>query len=852
MNRHTVLARISLLLASILGSINVASGSWLITDGEPGKVSASEKISSDSTKAVCYIKETGVYYTSLDRALEVASSNKTVDTICVIPNLKKADGTTSPVEIKDSHTILSDDSLVLPYEYEGNHIACEWNYTTGKKAYNRLQIHGNKDNNELTFADQDSESVGAYRQTQVVLGDGKSKTELVVNGSLLIGGKIGNPDNTGVNGQTTDSYCELTLSSNSGILCSGSEANIKCDGYIKRDSKGNNSYLHVESGTLTSPIVIYDYRGGTQSVAAVDFNISPFHLFDFPNVQTKVQIDCGAKWIAKACLYVPTGKTFVQKDLVFISPSSSDSPILIQKSGIITVNYAPAKDDGCTKYTPGFADGTKTTIEINNGEVDIGSIKISFESVMDIDSSKFFLPISYRLALTLKSGSVLNCANKVKLMKGSSVTIEEGSTFNLKAPLAIYGSDFIDNSDGKTTVSIDKSIYPSDYDSDAGGASLGAASFVNNGTINVIENVDDDGTTVSVGALGGYVNTTNDAGTAIINYGTKTYSASSEEITNSYTTADNAIRSSCTLTATGNIYNENAKTFADGSFAYNSYKSVSSGNSFGWAVVLSITSVAIETVKEEATTTSGVLELKAVISPTNISDVTYSWTCSVVDSSYKDSVTFTPSVDNTLTITNTSEDAVKINVSVLASNSKGGKSTTFEGEVLGKKKEEQISGINSVDLKITSCSVTPISMSDTACKIAYNQAAEFTIEATLDPDITDKVTCEYTWAVTNQSSASYPNGKGDVASFANESGESLTGSIMKDSVKGYSSVVLTTSNRKWYCVSDDKATKKVKFKIIKKSATCNFWIILKVKYTLNGSENVIESSAGINIVTVKP
>ncbi len=664
MNRHTVLARISLLLASILGSINVASGSWLITDGEPGKVTASEKISSDSTKAVCYIKETGVYYTSLDRALEVAEKERPneADTICVIPNLKKADGTTSPVEIKDSHTILSDDSLVLPYDYNGALIACGYNIETEKEINDKAAINGAKD---VIFADQDAQSVSKYRQTKVVLNAG---VQLTVKGSLLIGGKLGR-QTQGVSGSTAGSYCEIVLSDNAGIVCSGAKANIECDGYIKRAAKDNGSSLQVaEGGTLLSPLVIYDYKGGnyTMNIAGSQTDISPFYVFDFPNIQVETQVMCGAYWVSKTYFYIESMSYFVPaKNLYFIASSeSSVNPILIQKSdSIITVDYIPA--DTSNTYTSSGVDGTKTNITVS-GNVDIGSINATI-SGMPVDSTTFYLPISYRLNMFVKTDSILNSPNKIKFMNGSSVTIERGATVNVTAPMAIYGSDFVDNASG-----ISNSYrYPSIKKN---GKAVGA-SFVNNGTIKVS----------GEGVISGRIDT--DESGAYLDYATENYSIDSPEI--GVWTDSN---SSVTMTTysqsapTGLIIDSGGSSFTEKNLNNNYYQSVSDTDNtdYGWSVYpLTISNVTIEKVdgSEEQDTNAGSVQVKATPDPKYMGNFDYTW--SIVNNTDETNIVVVGN-GSTATILNKTATATNVTVMVTAGNSSGSSSASISLDVAGK------------------------------------------------------------------------------------------------------------------------------------------------------------------------
>ncbi len=692
MNRHTFFARISLLLASIFGSIDVASGSWLVTDGEPGKVTASESLTTNTTRAVCYIKETGVYYTSLDRALYVAERERPndVDTICVIPNLKKTDGTTSPIAIKNDHIIKSGDSLILPYAYKNSdntytYIACDNNIETGEAIADTIKnekgeadtptinamLHGS---GSETFADESEDAVNTYRQTKVVLNTGVT---LTVNGSLLIGGKLSKAG-TGVSGQTSGSYCEIVLSNNSSIVCSGSEANIKCDGYIKRAAKENGSTLQVmDGGTLLSPLVIYDYKGGSCSYAATmsaTNKFSPFYIYDFPNIQVATQVKYGSYWNCKTWLYAKNAFWPIT-DLYFIAPSDSDvSPIMIHRSGSISVDYVPA--DESNAYTSSGVDGTKTSIEVT-GIVDIGRMNFTYAFVT-IDSSIFYLPISYRLSLTLKSGtdespSIMNVPNKVKFMNGSSVTIEKGATVNVTAPIAIYGKDFEDKAGG---TSIHYPVITKD------GKAVGS-SFVNNGTLKVSGN----------GVIGGFIDTTSTDGTASIEYGVRANSISSPE-PDTYSgegLSSTVTMANYTCSATGNLSSDSGKNFTEGgNIVYSSvaYDSVSGNGKSGWGLISKIVGVSITEISDSSTQdmTAGTVQVKAEIDPAYLTGVNYVW--SLPDCPDSGLIYIEGNVEGngaTATITNKTDNEVEVTVSVTASYSESSSSNSYKVKVNPKK-----------------------------------------------------------------------------------------------------------------------------------------------------------------------
>ncbi len=547
MNKHSVVARLSLLLVSLFSSIDIGRASWISVKD---KEEASIAISSDPGRAVCYIGDT--YYTSLDVALDVAHENGKDDTIYVIPGLKKSNGDILPVEITGTRYLDKGDTLNLPYEGETYYRDSSFDQDQG-------------DGTEYYFAD---ENVDAYRKTQVIL-----EGTFNVKGIINIGADL-DKNLQPVTGQTTGAYCEITMENGSNLICDGVYGKINCYGYIKRAAKKSTALLTIQnSGTLLTPFVMYDFKGGSFTKATVELDESdkfcPFQVFDFCNVQVKVKIEAGSGWKTRACLYGNVNGSFNYipvNNLFFIGPepSSSDEssqPALILKDGYIEVEYVPDDIEKMTliKTSKYVINQSKTYINIH-GEVDIGGITVGF-LLYTIKTSQFFFPISYKFDFTINKGSVLNVGKKVKFMNGSSMRVNAGAKVNLKSSLIFYdgeteGKKYEDTSTGLAC------LYPS---------GLGSATLVNNGVINV----------ESGGAIGGYVNVETEG--AELNYGATAYTVSSPEVSSWDSGTGTLTVASHSETATGPL-TSGADYEEAGDLEYYNYKSSvsSSNNKCAW------------------------------------------------------------------------------------------------------------------------------------------------------------------------------------------------------------------------------------------------------------------------------
>ena len=147
-----------------------------------------EIFESSNVQPVCYISEDNPrYFTTIERALEVAGSNEASDTIYVIPN-----NILNNVTITRDCTIDNLDTLILPYE------GTTWDFREGPTELKNR------------FADDSPAMVSQNRKTLVTIKQGVT---LNVKGTLNIGGILGNASNgyQGLQGQTSGSYSEILM-----------------------------------------------------------------------------------------------------------------------------------------------------------------------------------------------------------------------------------------------------------------------------------------------------------------------------------------------------------------------------------------------------------------------------------------------------------------------------------------------------------------------------------------------------------------------------------------------------------------------------------------------------------------
>ncbi len=832
MSKKGAFARIFLLLASFCGSLDAAWADWAI---ENDAASASATLETDSkTKAVCYIGDT--YYTSLDRALNVAESNETADMIYVIPNLG------SPVYIKESHTVKNGDSLVLPYEGE-TYFDPDVHGTV--ETYKTQNSDGTETSHKYYFADQTADRVAKYRKTQVKIGGETNKVTLTIKGTLNIGGVLGQPD-IAVAGETTGAYCEITMLNLSQIVCSS--GTINCYGYIKNGSDSDEykpSMAITDKGTLFCPFVIYDYKGGNITLAINNLTgeskYCPFQIFDFCNIQVKTQLYSESVWKTRACIYINTNKTYYptteeEKIINFIGPSE-DNTALVLSSGYITVEYlhSDSETKGVTNEDPDFA---TTSITIA-GKVSIGSIALSmsvYGKEVNIDTTDFFFPISYRLSFLIASGATLDVSKKVKLMNGAKLLVDAGGALNVNNSLIIY--------DGYTEIT---TSYSNPYPT-----GRGAANLTNKGKIEVN----------SDGAIGGTIKA--DSTGASLYYRSTNYSVSSPEyggsVPNIISTLGGIPVSTISYlkTASGALTTtEIDPVFSNASsdIKYNDYKSVSGtsaegSKAYGW---YHQETISFEVINDLQTSEYGQLQLKAVVNRSDLSGISYAWRCKDADGN---SIVFN-SDGAIATITNYTTNEKTVMAEVTITDSLGSSESSFYNVSVNGMNTAALEDIKDDSLALTIGEYTgdnkTVTISDDkkiGTVTSNTGGAVFDLAATVEPEQNCSKITGYTWAFAVEGTSLNPLKSPNVVSFIIGDDKKI-----QCGVDGVTQEKITSTTRKdfsdkskWIVYKGGENDSSVKFNVnVTKNVAYEYWVIVQISYTTsNGDSKAQEATVTIN------
>ena len=238
-------------------------------------------------------------------------------------------------------------------------------------------------------------------------------------------------------------------------------------------ANGSYNYSFVDNGSsLTNysgsyvhrPLVIYDYKGGGYSSACVnkDVNVMPFNVFDFPNIQTSDIFEYGSRLKGYTALYtggftVPIigtkiGEMWSGASAYIVGPETETCLFKMHPTGNKTDNGEEDNGEISFKYTPrdcryttndssdtdlSQTRGNRTKINIRS-KLELASLSRSIGSIVSVDTSKYFLPISYKFDIHSLTGSERTVAEKIKFLIGSRRTVDSGAVRIINAPCVFY------------------------------------------------------------------------------------------------------------------------------------------------------------------------------------------------------------------------------------------------------------------------------------------------------------------------------------------------------------------------------------------------------------------------------
>ena len=401
----------------VVFSVSIGFSDWVYPDNSGDKTSGNGQatLNENENVPVAYTKVNGSnrLFVSLADAIDATSSGN----IYVIPG-------TNPILTRNCE-IKAGVILNLPYEddLKDNHVVED----PGRTSTGDFADH-------VEYSTRNNQNPTVFCQNNVTIADGVTLTN---NGSIFVGGVLGR-NGQAPTGMTVGKYTKITLGSNSSIANAGT---ITCYGFIKEKNGvlQPGKVISSGNGVLNLPVVIYDFRGGSFSSYAVgalrlsSWKAMPFNVFDFPNVQCDVYFTENS--VLNGTITVYANDDVMTSSALLIGPSNSTSLIRLT-SGNIKYRYTAPLGYLYDDYNQGTTEAkvNKTSFLVN-GDVNIASMKIN--AGIDINTSEFHLPFSYKFSFEFQSGTI-NIANKIKFLAGSVFVIDKDANVNINAEMVFY------------------------------------------------------------------------------------------------------------------------------------------------------------------------------------------------------------------------------------------------------------------------------------------------------------------------------------------------------------------------------------------------------------------------------
>lgn len=428
-----------------------------------------------TTYVTTSVNTSPTYYGTLDDALYVTSAvNASGTTVVAMQSFIYGGETYSAAtltaannyahKITKNATIASNVTLVLPIDIDGT--------TTNRHL--EKDSEGNAPEGYLPKYEPRSTNLVAFAEGDITL---------TLNGTLRIGGLTGAQSGT-PQGITSNKYAVMEMKSGTKISVA-TGATIDCLGYITDPeydvTTGVGAQISVASGaTIKMPFVVHDYHGGSHTVGAYHRNdgsddaISPFNVFDLPNVQAKIECKSGATIRGYGDLYASDVHNYTE---VLIFGGAGSNSFMILENGSATFKYTPTqgadfgKNASSTNYSnskPSY--DAKTKIELN-GNAKTGSLVMDVKVLVKLSDylsgtmlnlaqtafggnvvtiaktvalSDVRIPISHKFQIELNGNNDYEITSDYKFLPGSSVTVNSGAELKIGSNAsAIFYSDKI-------------------------------------------------------------------------------------------------------------------------------------------------------------------------------------------------------------------------------------------------------------------------------------------------------------------------------------------------------------------------------------------------------------------------
>ncbi|MBE6985140.1 MAG: hypothetical protein E7434_05980, partial [Ruminococcaceae bacterium] len=297
--------------------------------------------------------------------------------------------------VSGSHTIPAGVTLLVPYNSANTLITSK----ASSIGYTGTQL--------VSAVNNQWETPYAYRTLTLA-----ENAAITVNGAISVGGRhsqaVGHFNYVQPGGGPSGPCGFINMGAGSNITVN-SDAALYAWGYVV----GSGSVMVKDGGSVYENFQFMGFRGGTATSAmATDGRVFPFNQYYVQNVEVATTYETGASE------YVATS--------VFMQKSEGTATVkFIGEDGM----FIPTSGSFTKKYD-GSTDRLILTVE---GDIALNSLSMAMQvglTKIDIDSSKYALPITSNISINLISGTT-TINQDVELLPGVEVTVGKDATLAL-------------------------------------------------------------------------------------------------------------------------------------------------------------------------------------------------------------------------------------------------------------------------------------------------------------------------------------------------------------------------------------------------------------------------------------
>jgi len=375
--------------------INIVSPNTITTDIEEGD------------KSVCYIGD--IEFTSLDRALEYASSDSNRNDIVVIPG-------TNP-SINRVTSLSKEDYLYIPFRDMNIELTDQSSVDQTPLNQQEAGIMEYAWVNESTTND-----ISGFTNTSKVTVN----TDFTIYGKLYVGATLysyagplsekgfGQPYANFIHGD----YASFDLNGHNVTVSSG--ASVYGYGLLTDTSSSNKGQIElVSEGSLLTDFCVEDYRGGTVCSNKYFKNETPFLLYKLPYILCDIKVNYGSTLYGNCCLYANL-RYNATIQVIF----GNNGLIELESGYLIHKNI----DSSVESY--------KEQIDVY-GNIKTNAMNLSVSSIT-VSTSCCHFPITKYLNFNIYDGSIVTLNGKYKFLPGSEVNFYDNSSLIVNGEVSLY------------------------------------------------------------------------------------------------------------------------------------------------------------------------------------------------------------------------------------------------------------------------------------------------------------------------------------------------------------------------------------------------------------------------------